>query len=173
MVHFSLLALWILFFSSLGFSGDDVIKLNPKKTYLVIYPGQSSFPLLELRESKGQVVALRLDEKGLFIGSKLECSWPDGRYQTDKGFNMVLGYSSSNFEPGKTVYKPCLPEGPIISTWGDCGNGTAALFVQVEKLLKDHAEVRFRGKKLILDLLPLKDNYRVQPPNPRVNECGC
>jgi hypothetical protein len=173
MVHFSLLALWILFFSSLGFSRDDVIKLNPKKTYLAIYPGKSSFPVLELREPKSRVVALRLDEKGLFIGAKLECSWPDGRYQTDKEFNMVLGYSSSNFESGKTVYKPCLPEGPIVSTWGDGGCGTAALFVQVEKLLNDHAEVIFRDKRLILDLLPLKNRYEVQPPNPRVNECGC
>lgn len=144
---------------------DGVVKLDTKKTHLSIFLSAKLFPI-----KMGPIV---LNGEGLSVDDKLVCRWPDGKFDDAKAPNMILGYSSSAFvSGGPTEYRPCPTDVPVRSTWGDGGTGAAALYVEVERVEKDRAEIRFRGKTYHLTLAPLLGHYRVEPPNSLSNTPG-
>ena len=165
----------IFFVASILFAKNGLIHLNTSKTHLMIFT-EPDLPTLEFRDLKKLEIKIRLDHKGLFVGSKLVCSWPGGEYSTKDEENMVLGYITPVSEfikaNAKVKYEPCPADVPIKSTWGDGGTGAAALFIEVEKVNDNRADVRYRGEILHLDLSKIKGKYRVNPPGSLSNEPG-
>jgi hypothetical protein len=143
---------------------EGVVLLNTKKTHLY-FSDHGTTPKLEFRALKNGPVKIRLDEKGAFIGTQLVCSWPKGKYESKDEPNMVLGYSTP-------TYTPCPVDLPIKSTWGDGGTGVAALYVEVEKVEAERAEVKFRGETLELNLSGLKGKYEIKKPGSLSNAVG-
>jgi hypothetical protein len=115
-------------------------------------------PLLKFfsnKELKGAPV-FQLDKSGLHKGEKILCGWPGGLFNPEKSFNMVLGYS--NVESEK--YEGCGEGGPVLSTWGDGGTGTAVLYVQVHNKLGSIIVTRHQGKNYYFDLKTIpKDSW--------------
>lgn len=69
---------------------------------------------------------------------------------------MVLGYS--DIEGNK--YEGCGEGGPVLSTWGDGGTGTAVLYVQVKKKLGSVIVTRHQGKDYYFDLRTIPEDNR-------------
>jgi hypothetical protein len=65
---------------------------------------------------------LRLNERGAFVGDRLVCAWPEGKYDVNNEANMVLGYRTRP-EIGTPIYDGCPPGFPVVSIWGDHGHG--------------------------------------------------
>ena len=82
---------------------------------------------------------------------------------------MVLKSETSKGPPKDA---PCREGGPIVSTWGDGGNGTAVLYFEVERIAGDIAEINDKSSKLFLDLRPLKGKFSIRKPGEISNEPG-
>jgi hypothetical protein len=102
---------------------------------------------------------LRVDERGAFVGDRLVCAWPDGKYDVQNEANMVLGYRTRP-EVGNAVYDACPDGFPVVSMWGDQGKGGAALYIEVYSRRGTVIEVRFEGKRYYLDLNTLPGDPR-------------
>ena len=102
---------------------------------------------------------LRLNERGAFVGDRLVCAWPEGKYDVGNEANMVLGYRTRP-EIGNAIYDGCPPAFPVVSIWGDHGHGGAALYIEVYSRTGSIIEVRFQGKRYYLDLNTLPGDPR-------------
>ena len=98
--------------------------------------------------------SFRLDVEGLHHQKKMLCHWPGGRFDSKKTYNMVLGYG--DLEAGK--YEGCGEGGPILSTWGDGGTGTAVLYIRVKKKSGSLITADFQTKEYFFDLKTIPEN---------------
>ena len=96
---------------------------------------------------KGSPV-FQLDAEGLRRGEKVLCRWPGGRFDLEKSYNMVLGY----YDVDTGEYEGCGEGGPILSTWGDGGTGTAVLYIRISKRNGSIITTTHQGKDYYFDL---------------------
>lgn len=89
--------------------------------------------------------AIRLNDKGAYMGNTLLCSWPRGSFLSEKEPNRVLGFD------GKRVSNPCPSGFPVESAFGDLGVGTAVLCLEITRQTGDIFEVSYKGKSYYLD----------------------
>lgn len=166
MKQYIFLAMVFFMNSASIFAKDGVIPLNAKKSHLIIFTSPD-LPNLDFIDANSAEVKIQLNHDGLFVGKRIVCSWPGGRYSSKQEPNMVLGYSAtpgdSSSSNTNTIYKPCPSEVPVKSTWGDGGNGTAALYIEIEKVANDTAIVKYKSEFLRLDLSKLKGRFKVLP----------
>jgi hypothetical protein len=102
--------------------------------------------------------AMRLDERGLHVGTELACAWPGGSFRETAEPNRVLGFD------GSTISRPCADDLPVKSGFGDGGIGTAVLCVEVRRVSKGRAKVPYGGADLYLDLRNLpKESWSYEP----------
>jgi hypothetical protein len=147
-----------------GQDNGPPVELNPRHAHVLLYPKAApDLKLYRSRELAGPP-AIRLNERGAFVGDQLVCSWPGGRYDTSDSANMVLGYETPPVA-GNVKYVPCPAGFPIISTWGDGGHGTATLLIEVSSRKGAIIEVRFAGKPYYLDLRSLPGDPRQPEPS--------
>jgi hypothetical protein len=101
---------------------------------------------------------MRLDERGLHVGTELACAWPGGSFRATAEPNRVLGFD------GSTIAYPCAGDLPVKSGFGDGGIGTAVLCVEVRRVTRGLAKVPYRGADLYLDLRSLpKGSWSYEP----------
>ena len=173
MTKHCLLLLAVLLWSRASVGGQ-YIPVNERKSHLDFNfePGLPQLKFFETKDFKG-LPLVELNDQGLFIGKTRKCRWPKGDFSTADSYNMVLEpISPSENKFGRIVEKPCTDSGPIRSTWGDGGIGTAVLFVELESLEKDIAKVTYGSKSLYLNLKNLKGRYTVREPGSILNKPG-
>jgi len=129
-------------------------EFNPKRAHVKLFPREAPDLRFYRRRDLRGLPAIRLNERGAFVGDQLVCAWPGGRYDSRNRVNMVLGYETPP-EIGDPKYVPCPAGFPIISTWGDQGHGGAVLLIEVASRKGTLVEVVFQGQSYYLDLKSL------------------
>jgi len=107
---------------------------------------------------------IHLTDDGLFVNGERVCSWPGGRYDRAQEPNMVLGYRDFG-SVASQVYDGCRVQTPVLSTWGDNGIGTAAVFLEVAERRGNIVELRFGARKVYLDLNSLPGDPETPLPD--------
>ncbi len=131
---------------------------DPRKAHVELR--LSSLPRLQFYRTADLTgpPVMRLDERGLHVGGELACAWPGGSFRETAEPNRVLGFD------GSTISRPCADDLPVKSGFGDGGIGTAVLCVEVRRVSKGRAKVRYRGGDLYLDLRSLpKGSWSYEP----------
>lgn len=134
---------------------------NPERAQIQLLLSRSGPTLALTQAPDGSGKAIRLDERGLFVDGELVCSWPGGRYDPANAGNMVLGYATVSADGSPHEYTGCRPGLPIVSTWGDCGMGTATLFIEVLSRAGPIVETKYGDQRYYLDLNDLPGDPRV------------
>lgn len=144
-------------------------ELNPALAHIVVFPPSHWDIRLYGNPGLSGPAVLHLNDEGLSADGKLACSWPGGRWQESREANMVLGYRSVD----ATGYQGCTPADlPIISTWGDRGLGSAALYIEVVSRRGHIIETRWAARRLYFDLNSLPGDPRVSVPNAQLERKG-
>jgi hypothetical protein len=139
------------------------LTLDPLRAHVSVFPGNRApeIRLYAASDLSGDP-PIRLDHRGLWVEGTLACSWPGGQYDPARRANMVLGYGLRAGD--LTDYRGCPPGLPIVSTWGDRGVGTAALFIVVADRQGAIVAVPYGSRRLYLDLNALPGDPR-EPTN--------
>lgn len=138
---------------------------NPERAQIQLLLSRVAPTIALTQHPDGSGDAIRLDKRGLFVDGKLACRWPGGRYDPGNSTNMVLGYENVSADGSPQDYRGCPSGLPIVSTWGDCGIGTATLYIEVHSPLGPLVETRYATRSFYLDLNDLPGDPRSSDPS--------
>jgi hypothetical protein len=121
----------------------DVIRFDPSKPHLMLMGEYSELRLYEQPDFTG-TPGMKLDTRGLEVNGKLVCTWVGGDLDD-------LYEPSALLEPVNAPGKPCAGY-PIISTWGEEGAGTSALYIEISDREGERIAVKYNGKMYHLNI---------------------
>jgi hypothetical protein len=146
--------------------GPTEAELNPNRAHIsIILPdfgdrGEApNFALYATPNLRGSP-AIRLTGDGLFIGGKLACSWPGGRFDGSnaRGHLMVLGYTDDD----ATNYRGCPAGTPIKSFWSFHDGQYPRLYIEVAARRGSLIETRQGQTRYYFDLNQLQGDPAVR-----------